>query len=140
MSPGVIAKLVADTDGVILVAGSGTLVETLLANDLVDELRLMVFPTILGRGRRLFPEGIDRLKLRFAEGKNVGPDGEQIHASTAGLLTEKPARRLPSREQLAVAVAQFESGRVAVPMTMNAASTGSRAKRLAATPWTPVGR
>src|SRR5205807_5639884 len=39
-----IAKLKAETDGVVLVAGSGTLVATLLANDLVDELRMMVFP------------------------------------------------------------------------------------------------
>jgi dihydrofolate reductase len=75
---GAIAKLVADTDGVILVAGSGTLVETLLANDLIDELRLMVFPTVLGRGKRLFPDGIDRLKLRLAESRTVGPDGVQI--------------------------------------------------------------
>jgi len=73
-----ISKLKDDTEGVILVAGSGTLVATLLAADLVDELRLMVFPTILGRGRRLFPDGIDRLKLKLAESKNVGSDGIQI--------------------------------------------------------------
>jgi dihydrofolate reductase len=77
--PAEIAELKSDVDGDILVAGSGTLVATLLANDLVDELRLMVFPTILGRGRRLFPDGIDRLKLRLAESKTVGPDGVQIH-------------------------------------------------------------
>jgi dihydrofolate reductase len=66
------------TDGTILVAGSGTLVATLLERDLVDELRLMVFPTILGRGRRLFPDGIDRLKLRLDEARTVGPDGVQV--------------------------------------------------------------
>jgi dihydrofolate reductase len=38
----------------------------------------MVFPTILGRGKRLFPDGIDRLKLRLVEAKTVGPDGVQI--------------------------------------------------------------
>jgi dihydrofolate reductase len=64
--------------GVVLVAGSGTLVRTLLDADLVDELRLMVFPTLLGRGRRLFPEGIDRLKLRLTESRQVGSDGVQI--------------------------------------------------------------
>src|SRR5215218_1754187 len=69
-----IARLKRETEGVILVAGSGTLVATLLEADLVDELRLMVFPTILGRGRRLFPDGIDRLKLKLAETKTVGPD------------------------------------------------------------------
>src|SRR2546425_10201347 len=74
-----IAQLKAMTEGVVLVAGSGRLVETLLANDLVDELRLMVFPTILGRGKRLFPEGIDRLKLKLTETKTVGPDGVQTH-------------------------------------------------------------
>jgi dihydrofolate reductase len=73
-----IAKLKEETDGVILVAGSGTLVATLLEADLVDELRLMVFPTILGRGRRLFPDGIDRLKLTLAETRTVGSDGVQI--------------------------------------------------------------
>jgi dihydrofolate reductase len=66
------------TDGTILVAGSGTLVATLLEHDLVDELRLMVFPTILGRGRRMFPDGIDRLKFELAEARTVGPDGVQV--------------------------------------------------------------
>ena len=82
--PGQIAKLKADTDGVILVAGSGTLVGTLLEHDLVDELRLMVFPTILGRGKRLFPDGIDRRKLRLVEARAVGPDGVQIHTYGRG--------------------------------------------------------
>lgn len=71
-------KLRDDTDGSILVAGSGMLVETLLAADLVDELRLMVFPTILGRGRRMFPDGIDRLKFKLVESRTVGPDGVQV--------------------------------------------------------------
>jgi dihydrofolate reductase len=75
---GEISKLKDDTGGVILVAGSGTLVRTLLESDLVDELRLMVFPTILGRGKRLFPDGIDRLKLKLAEIRTVGPDGVQV--------------------------------------------------------------
>ncbi|HTU78652.1 MAG TPA: dihydrofolate reductase family protein [Solirubrobacteraceae bacterium] len=73
-----ISKLKQRTDGVILVAGSGTLVGMLLGADLVDELRLMVFPTVLGRGKRLFPARIDRLKLTLAETKTVGPDGVQV--------------------------------------------------------------
>jgi dihydrofolate reductase len=72
---GSVAKLKEETDGTVLVAGSGTLVETLLGADLVDELRLMVFPTILGRGRRVFPDGIDRLKFKLASSRTVGPDG-----------------------------------------------------------------
>ena len=77
-----VSKLKDATDGTILVAGSGTLVRALLAADLVDELRLMVFPTILGRGRRLFPDGIDRLKLKLAESRTVGPDGVQVQVYT----------------------------------------------------------
>ncbi len=73
-----LTKLRDETEGVILVAGSGTLVRTLLEANLVDELRLMVFPTILGRGRRLFPDGIDRLKLKLVESRTVGPDGVQV--------------------------------------------------------------
>jgi dihydrofolate reductase len=73
-----ISKLKEQTDGVILVAGSATLVGTLLGADLVDELRLMVFPTLLGRGKRLFPDGIDRLKLKLAAARTVGSDGVQV--------------------------------------------------------------
>jgi dihydrofolate reductase len=76
--PAEIAKLKDATEGTVLVAGSGTLVATLLANDLVDELRLMMFPTILGRGRHLFPDGIDRRKFRLVESRTVGPDGVLI--------------------------------------------------------------
>lgn len=73
-----VAELKRRTAGSILVAGSGILVGTLLEADLVDELRLMVFPTILGRGRRLFPDDINRLKLKLVDARQVGRDGVQI--------------------------------------------------------------
>jgi dihydrofolate reductase len=73
-----VAALKERTDGVILVAGSGSLVGALLGLELVDELRLMVFPTVLGRGKRLFPDGINRLKFRLAESRPVGPEGVQV--------------------------------------------------------------
>jgi dihydrofolate reductase len=54
-----VAALKQRFDGNILVAGSAQLVQSLLALDLVDELRLMIFPTVLGEGKRLFADGGD---------------------------------------------------------------------------------
>lgn len=51
-----IKRLKKGNGGLILVAGSRTLVHTLMEHDLIDEYRLMVFPLILGSGKRLFPE------------------------------------------------------------------------------------
>src|SRR5262249_36381796 len=76
--PDELRKLRDETEGNILVAGSNTLVHTLLENDLVDELRLMVFPTILGDGKRLYPYGFDRLKFKLTDLRAVGPDGVYV--------------------------------------------------------------
>jgi dihydrofolate reductase len=54
-----VAGLKQQYEGDILVAGSAQLVQSLLALDLVDELRLMIFPTVLGEGKRLFADGGD---------------------------------------------------------------------------------
>jgi len=67
-----VATLKEEVDGVILVAGSATLVKSLIEAGLVDELRLMVFPVLLGQGKRLFPEGESKHRLRLAEAKTVG--------------------------------------------------------------------
>jgi dihydrofolate reductase len=56
-SLGGIKKLKESGDSEIQVIGSGNLVQTLLKHDLVDELRLMIFPITLGTGKRLFEEG-----------------------------------------------------------------------------------
>jgi dihydrofolate reductase len=55
--------------GDILVAGSAQLVQTLLEHDLVDEWRLMVFPVVLGAGKRLFGDGAGRTALKLVEAK-----------------------------------------------------------------------
>ena len=72
-----VAKLKREKEGDIVVHGSGRLVQTLLENDLVEELRLMVFPVLLGTGKRLFGETSDKKPLRLADSKMVG-DGVAI--------------------------------------------------------------
>ena len=71
-----IGKLKQQIDGDILVAGSGQLVHGLLAADLVDELRLMIFPTVLGQGRRLF-DGVPASQLKLTE---TGKAGDTVTA------------------------------------------------------------
>jgi dihydrofolate reductase len=70
-----VAKLKDEIDGIVQVPGSLRLVQALIENDLVDELHLMVFPVILGTGRRLFGETSDKSDWRLSEAKPVGPDG-----------------------------------------------------------------
>ena len=67
-----VTKLRGRVDGDIVVHGSAQLVQTLLANDLVDELRLMVFPIVLGSGKRLFGDAGGKLRLQLAESRTVG--------------------------------------------------------------------
>jgi dihydrofolate reductase len=75
--PEEIRRLREEIDGDIVVAGSATLVQTLLENNLVDELRLMVFPVVLGSGKRLFGELEDKKPFQLADSRTVG-DGVQI--------------------------------------------------------------
>ena len=67
-----VAKTKGDVDGVMLVAGSAQLVQGLLEADLVDELRLMVFPVVLGTGKRLWGETTDKKTFELADSKSVG--------------------------------------------------------------------
>jgi dihydrofolate reductase len=66
-----------DHGGNIYVHGSAQLAQTLLEHDLVDQLNLMVFPVVLGAGKRIFGETSDKKKLRLVDSKVVG-DGVAI--------------------------------------------------------------
>jgi dihydrofolate reductase len=70
-----VGRLRDEVGGNILVAGSRTLVQALLREGLVDELRLMVFPVVLGKGKRLFGEGLDKSAFRLVEARPVGEQG-----------------------------------------------------------------
>ena len=72
-----VAKLREESDGDIYVHGSPQLVQSLLEHGLVDELRLMVFPVVLGAGKRLFGETSDKVPLKLKQSKTVG-DGVTI--------------------------------------------------------------
>jgi dihydrofolate reductase len=72
-----VSKLKQRLDGDIVVHGSAQLVQTLLANDLVDELRLMVYPVVLGSGKRLFGDSSDMKRLRLKDSRTIG-DGVVI--------------------------------------------------------------
>jgi dihydrofolate reductase len=72
-----VAKLRETRDGLIVVHGSAQLVQTLLEHDLVDEVRLMVFPVVVGAGKRLFGATSGTKRLRLADSETVG-DGVAI--------------------------------------------------------------
>jgi dihydrofolate reductase len=87
-----VSKLKQQLGGDILVNGSRQLVQTLMEDDLVDEYRLMVFPVVLGAGKRLFTDGSDMSALRLVEAKPAAdvviltyrPAGKEAEGSPSG--------------------------------------------------------
>lgn len=79
-----VQELRAQPGGDILVNGSCQLVQMLASNGLVDEYRLMVFPVVLGAGKRMFEPGTRVPKLKLVNAQPVGSDGVVI-------LTYQPA-------------------------------------------------
>jgi dihydrofolate reductase len=73
-----VTKLRDRTDGDVVVHGSAMLVQTLIETDLVDELRLMVFPIVIGSGKRLFAPTSGKKRLQLVESRTVG-DGVVIN-------------------------------------------------------------
>jgi dihydrofolate reductase len=78
-----VTKLRQEPGGDVLVNGSAQLVQALRVNDLVDEYRLMVFPTVLGGGKRLFADDGATTGLRLMDAK---PAGETL------ILVYEPAK------------------------------------------------
>jgi dihydrofolate reductase len=72
-----VAKLRAAPGGDIVVHGSAQLVQALIENDLVDELRLMIFPLVIGAGKRLFGQTSGKRRMQLHEARTVG-DGVAI--------------------------------------------------------------
>ena len=72
-----LSRLKQELNGQINVPGSFQLARTLIEHDLVDELRLKIFPVVLGAGKRLFGDTSDKKALRLADSKVVG-DGVAI--------------------------------------------------------------
>jgi dihydrofolate reductase len=67
-----VSKLKQQLDGDIVVYASRQLVRTLMERDLVDQLRLMVYPVVLGAGQRLFGETSDKKSIRLLYTRTVG--------------------------------------------------------------------
>jgi dihydrofolate reductase len=83
--PEAVAELKQRAGGDILINGSALLVQSLMEHDLIDEYRLMVFPIVLGSGKRLFADGRKPTTLRLVQATPVGSDGVLV-------LTYEPAR------------------------------------------------
>jgi len=80
-----VAKLKQELDGDIVVYASRQLVRTLMEHDLVDELRLMVYPVVLGAGERLFGETPAKKPVRLLDARTVG---DALAYVTYGLVQE----------------------------------------------------
>ena len=79
-----VLRLKQQLGGDILINGSAQLVHILMQHDLIDEYRLMIFPVVLGSGKRLFGDGSDTTALKLIDSKTVG--------SGVLILTYQPAQ------------------------------------------------
>ena len=102
-----VTKLKQELDGDIVVYASYQLGRTLMEHDLVDELRLVVFPVVLGAGERLFGETSDKKPVRLVNTKTIG-DGLHSHLrdGPGGLggagRRQRSESRMPSRDRAGI--------------------------------------
>jgi dihydrofolate reductase len=98
-----VSKLKQELDGEIVVLGSSRLAQTLIEHDLVDEMRLMIYPVVLGAGARLFGETSDKKPVRLVDTRTVGdgiviltyePDRDAALASGGASFHDKRAAAL----------------------------------------------
>jgi dihydrofolate reductase len=98
-----VSTLKQEIEGEIVVLGSPSLARTLIEHDLVDELRLMVYPVVLGAGERLFGETSDKIFMRLVDTTPVGggiailiyePVGDAELAADDASLQDKRAAAL----------------------------------------------
>jgi class 3 adenylate cyclase len=87
---GEIAKLKQEPGGDIFIHGSADLVDSLIGHDLIDEYRIMVFPVVLGSGKRLFRDGRATTHLRLVDSRTFS-SGVAVH-------TYQPTNQAPSSE------------------------------------------
>jgi dihydrofolate reductase len=100
-----VSKLKHEVDGEIVVLGSPQLARTLIEHDLVDELRLMVYPVVLGAGARLFGETSDKKPVRLVDTQTVG-DGIAILTYEAVRDTERATDPASLQDKRAAALRQ----------------------------------
>jgi dihydrofolate reductase len=79
-----VSKLKQELSGEIVIAASFQLVRTLIEHDLVDELRLMVYPVVLGAGEQLFGETSDKKPMRLVKVDTVGDLAHLIYEAERG--------------------------------------------------------
>lgn len=105
-----VARLKGEGNGMMLMFGSGELIRTLLGQNLIDDLRLWVFPVILGKGKRMFGEDAAPAGLKLEESKSFGtgvvlqryqPAGKPSYGSF--LSANPPAVELERRQRFAEA-------------------------------------
>src|SRR4051794_19827234 len=76
--PAEVARIKGDHDGDLLVNGSVTLVHALASEGLVDQWNLMVFPVVLGKGKKLFPDDGPKTALKLTSSQPVGDEGVMV--------------------------------------------------------------